>query len=271
MNGLLLLPKYLKQYNPCIRGNKDKIVSFISFIFLFVYIARKIGTSCVFVATNIISMQTIYVFSGLGADERVFYKIDFGSYNTVFIKWITPRKNEFIEDYALRLTTQIITKNPILIGLSFGGMMAVEVAKHIATEKLILLSSAKNKNEIPYYFRMAGMLGIHKIIPASLLIKANMFTNWFFSSRTKAEKKMLSAILHDTDPVFLKWAIAKIATWQNMYIHKNLLHLHGTADRILPIKNVTANESITGGAHLMVVTNAEEVSAILVKLLNSKI
>ena len=84
-------------------------------------------------------------------------------------------------------------------------------------------------------------------------------------------KKMLSAILHDTDPVFLKWAIAKIATWQNMYIHKNLLHLHGTADRILPIKNVTANESITGGAHLMVVTNAEEVSAILVKLLNSKI
>ncbi len=215
-------------------------------------------------------MQTIYVFSGLGADERVFYKIDFGYYNTVFIKWITPRKNELIEDYALRLTTQIITKNPILIGLSFGGMMAVEVAKHIATEKIILLSSAKNRNEIPSYFRMAGMLGIHKIIPASLLIKANIFTNWFFSSRTLAEKKMLSAILHDTDPVFLKWAIAKIATWKNRTIQNNVHHIHGSADRILPLRNIKANTIVADGAHLMLVTNSEQISGLLKELLERK-
>jgi len=208
-------------------------------------------------------MQTLYVFSGLGADKRVFYKIDFGNYNVVFIEWITPHKNETIENYALRLTTQISTTNPILVGLSFGGMMAVEVAKHISAEKVILISSAKNKNEIPYYFRVAGTLGIHKIIPPALLVKVNMFTNWFFSSRTVEDKKMLSAILHDTDPVFLKWAIAKIVTWQNITIHHNLKHIHGTADRILPFKNVMVDGKIEGGAHLMVVSNAEEVTAML--------
>ena len=100
-------------------------------------------------------MKTVYVFSGLGADERVFHKIDFSGYDVHFIKWITPQKNESIESYALRLTSQITKPLPVLIGLSFGGMMAVEVAKHIATEKIILISSAKSKNEIPFYFRTA--------------------------------------------------------------------------------------------------------------------
>ena len=92
-------------------------------------------------------MKTVYVFSGLGADERVFHKIDFSSYDVHFIKWITPKKNESIESYALRLTLQITKPLPVLIGLSFGGMMAVEVAKHIATEKIVLISSAKSKNK----------------------------------------------------------------------------------------------------------------------------
>ena len=205
-------------------------------------------------------MKTVYVFSGLGADERVFHKTDFADCNVVFIKWIVPQKNEAIESYALRIAQQITTTHPILVGLSFGGMMAVEVAKHIATEKIILISSAKNKKEIPFYFRFAGKLGIANIIPSKTLIKINVFTNWFFSNRTVEDKKLLSAILHDTDPVFLKWAIVKIANWQNQVIHKNLFDIHGDADRILLFKYVTCNEVIKNGAHLMVVSKAAEVN-----------
>ncbi len=224
----------------CIRGNKILVVT---------------------------TTKTIYIFSGLGADHRVFYKIDFGNHLVVFIKWLTPEKNESIENYALRLTTQITTTNPILIGLSFGGMMAVEVAKHISTEKVILLSSAKTRNEIPFYFKFAGRLHIHKMIPASLLIKTNIFTNWFFSNRTLEDKKMLSDILHDTDPVFLKWAIAKIVNWNNKVPPDNVQHLHGTADRILPLRNVKSCVIINSGTHLMLINKAEEVSQILQKLL----
>ncbi len=205
-------------------------------------------------------MKKLYIFSGLGADERVFYKLDFSDYDVHFVKWVSPQTNETIESYALRLTLQIVTDNPILIGLSFGGMMAIEVAKHITVSKIIIISSAKNKHEIPYYFRMAGKLGIVNIVPPKALIKINVFTNWFFSSRTPEDKKMLSAILHDTDPTFLKWAIIKIANWQNTTIHPNLYHIHGDADRILPFKYVTCNEVVNNGAHLMIVSNAAEVN-----------
>ena len=208
-------------------------------------------------------MKNLYVFSGLGADERVFYKIDFSNYHVHFIKWIRPHRNESMESYALRLTLQITNEKPILVGLSFGGMMAVEVAKHIDTEKIILISSAKCRKEIPFYFRLAGKIGLANIIPSTALIKINVFTNWFFSNRTPQDKRLLSAILHDTDAIFLKWAILKIASWQNIIVPNNVYHIHGDADRVLPCRYATCNAVIKDGAHLMIVSKATEVSTIM--------
>ncbi len=204
-------------------------------------------------------MKNIYVFTGLGADERVFYKINFGNYNPIHIKWITPIQKETIEEYALRLTQQITTSNPILLGLSFGGMMAVEVAKHIDTEKIILISSSKNKNEIPFYYKLAGRMRLHKLIKAKFLVRANKLTNKIFSARTREDKKMISSMIGASDVVFLDWAIDKIVHLKNEVIHKNLTHIHGTADRILPIRFVKADVLIKGGTHLMIVNRAVEV------------
>jgi thioesterase domain-containing protein len=87
--------------------------------------------------------KELYIFSGLGADERVFQRLSFYGFRTTFVKWIVPLKKEKIEDYATRILDQITTVNPTLIGLSFGGLIAVEVAKQIETDKVILIASAK--------------------------------------------------------------------------------------------------------------------------------
>ncbi|MEO1802961.1 MAG: alpha/beta hydrolase, partial [Cyanobacteria bacterium J06629_2] len=99
------------------------------------------------------SLKDIYCVSGLGADERVFQKLKFQGYQPVHIKWVEPEPQETIAEYTKRLTTQIKSECPILIGLSFGGIVAVEMSKHIATEKVILISSTKNQQEIPFYFQ----------------------------------------------------------------------------------------------------------------------
>ncbi len=112
--------------------------------------------------------KELYIFSGLGADERVFQRLDFPGFSTTFIKWIVPQDKETIENYATRLLDQITTTNPTLIGLSFGGLIAVEVAKQIDTEKVILIASAKTKKEIPFYYRFAGQLGLQKLLPTRL-------------------------------------------------------------------------------------------------------
>ncbi len=212
-------------------------------------------------------MKNIYVISGLGADERVFYKTDFGNNNVIHIKWLTPNKAESIEAYALRLSKYITTERPILVGLSLGGILAAEIAKHIYVEKIILISSVKTRAELPWLYKAVGKINGHKLIPVQFLKSANIFTNWAFSARTKEEKKMLAGIIKDTDLVFLKWAIDKIVHWQNEIIHPNTFHIHGTADRILLFRNIKDCIAIKNGPHLMVITKFEEVNKHLKELL----
>lgn len=207
--------------------------------------------------------KPLYLFSGLGADERVFQRLDLSGFTVVFIKWPVPRDQETMEQYAARLLDQIPTTKPTLIGLSFGGMIAVEVARQIDTEKVILISSAKTKSEIPFYYRLAGKLNLHKLLPAALLKRSNFITDWFFGVNSAFEKQLLKQILADTDPIFLKWAIDKVVKWKNQAQTPNLFHIHGTSDKILPASFVASDAIVKNGGHLMILNKAEELKQIL--------
>ncbi len=127
--------------------------------------------------------KEIYIFSGLGADESVFQRLDFSGFSTTFVKWIIPQDGETIEHYATRLLDQITTTKPTLIGLSFGGIIAVEVAKQIDTNKIILIASAKTKNEIPFYYRFARQLKLHQLLPTRLLKKIKLYYKLVFRNK----------------------------------------------------------------------------------------
>lgn len=212
------------------------------------------------------SEKHIYVLSGLGADERVFQKIDFNGLTVTFITWEKPNKMETIEEYANKLLKQIKIEKPIIVGLSFGGIIAVEIAKQIETEKVILIASAKTKTEIPFYYRFAGKIKAHKILPSSFLKKSNFLSNWFFGVSSTFEKELLKTILKDTDSYFLIWAIEKIVTWTNQTELKNIYHIHGTADKILPICFVKSDYKVENGGHFMTLNKENELSKLIKKL-----
>ena len=190
------------------------------------------------------TMKTIYLFSGLGADYRAFENIELPGYKLVHIRWVEPAKEETMEQYAQRLTAQITTENPILIGLSFGGMMAVEVSKLIATEKIILISSAKTKGELAAGQSFFLKTGLYKYLPGSMITGTNFMVYRLFGARSVADKTLLAAIMEDTDPRFFRWAMKQMAHWQNETVPPNLIHIHGTADKIIPYDNVKADQQV---------------------------
>jgi pimeloyl-ACP methyl ester carboxylesterase len=211
--------------------------------------------------------KNIYIISGLGADKRVFQLIDFQNYNPIFIDWISPLKNESIENYATRMSEQILDEKPILMGLSFGGMMIMEIAKQRETEKIILFSSAKTRNELPFYFRWIGALGLHKIVPTRLLKWPNGFSNWIFGANFPFEKGILKIILTETEVNYLSWSVNAIMRWKNTEIPNNVTHIHGTKDHILPIRFVKADIQIQDGGHFMLLNKTEEINLLLKDLL----
>ena len=71
-----------------------------------------------------------YFISGIGADYRLFTHIRLPEgFETCYVHWIPPEKDETLPVYARRLAEQIDTSEPfVLIGFSLGGIMAVEIA-----------------------------------------------------------------------------------------------------------------------------------------------
>ena len=65
----------------------------------------------------------IYFMPGLAASPKIFENLEFDldRYTLHYLNWIAPQNSEEdISSYAYRLSAQIIRKNPILIGVSFG-------------------------------------------------------------------------------------------------------------------------------------------------------
>jgi predicted phosphoribosyltransferase len=42
--------------------------------------------------------------------------------------------NDTLQSYAIQLSAQIDTPKPIILGVSFGGMIAIEIAKYIGCQ-----------------------------------------------------------------------------------------------------------------------------------------
>jgi pimeloyl-ACP methyl ester carboxylesterase len=210
--------------------------------------------------------KTIYVLSGLGADKRVFQKINFGNFKAKFINWIEPLDKENISEYSSRIAEQITEKNPTILGISFGGIVAQEIASEIETEKLILFATFEKRDDLPKYLRLLGDLKIDKVIPARLLKSRNFITDYFFGTKTKENSRILKEILFDTEKKFLKWSLRQLAILKGNMILKTELKIiiHGTNDRIIPKnRNKNYDYEIEGGGHFFTLTHSIEINRIL--------
>ena len=207
--------------------------------------------------------QKIYIFSGLGADARVFKHVDFGENEVVFLDWLLPDKTESIENYARRMARFIDAEDPILMGISFGGIMAIEVSQVLPTKKLVLLATAKNRSELPALYRFFGRIQALRIFPVALMKRTHFLTYYLFGVKEKEHQRILSDIFRQTDTRFLKWALIQILQWKRTEKPVNAIHIHGTKDHIIPCKQEMQAKEIQGGGHLITLSHPKELNDLL--------
>ena len=214
-------------------------------------------------------MKKVYFICGLGADKRVYSFLDLSFCDPVYVDWIKPLDKETLESYALRLRKQIPDAHPIVVGLSFGGMLATEMAKADPQMKGIIISSNKTAEEFPGYLRAGRYFPFYKWMPGKMMKRSAHWIKWFFGRNGKEQKKVYLEIVRDVDTDFTKWAIHAILHWKNKIVPKNIIHVHGTADRLLPHRLVKADYIIEGGNHVMPMDSHKEISALLKELIES--
>ena len=211
-------------------------------------------------------MHTLYFIPGLGADERLFSKLKLTGYKKKYIKWIVPKKNESLPHYAKRLSSQIDSKKSFsLIGVSFGGMLAVEMSKFLKPKKVFLIASAKTNKELPASIHPFRYFPLYNFLPESILQSVAVFNEKQFGIKNKEDGKLFSDMLMACPKGYLQGAMKMILEWRNTTYPKNLIHIHGGNDRFFPIYKIKNPIVIPEGTHFMPYHNAKEVEKIILK------
>lgn len=213
-------------------------------------------------------MKTIYCISGLGADEKAFSKLDVKGFQLKFIHWLMPLPNETLSAYAQRMRQEIPEENPILMGLSFGGMVCTEIAKQIPVKRIILISSIKSSQELPGWMRTVATLRLHKIIPLKSTKLTEPLQNRFLGVTSDEDKKVAANYRRGVDIKYINWAVNEALNWKNNWQHPYIFHIHGDNDRMFPIKNIKPTFIIKNGGHFMIMNKAAEVSTCINSILS---
>jgi len=206
-----------------------------------------------------------YFISGLAADSRVFRHIHLPEgYEMVFLDWIEPHKNESLKDYSQRMGDKIDSRVPfVLIGLSLGGMIAVEISKTCTPLKTILISSITHPAQLPPYFKLAGKLRLHHLFPAKFMKAAARAKRAVLGDKKDESNKLIMQVIQESDDRLVNWGVDAILNWKTENKTPECVHIHGSNDEILPLKYTKPTYIIKKADHMMIMNKANEINTIL--------
>ena len=148
-----------------------------------------------------------------------------------------------------------------VLGVSFGGIVAQELAPLIGADFCFVVSSIKSRGELGLGGRM-----LSKLPPT---IRGSLFTavgtaaqRWpYRTTAAAARARNLSGESED----WYRWATDSVLDWQSQPPPEDfdVVRIHGDRDRTFPNGDQFADHVVRGAGHLLAVTHSEELARIV--------
>jgi pimeloyl-ACP methyl ester carboxylesterase len=211
----------------------------------------------------------VYFMPGLAASSAIFERIALPDalFEMHLLEWIIPLNNESLANYAERLSKTITHENPVLIGVSFGGILVQEMSQFIKTRKVIIISSVKSNLEFPRRMKIAKTTKAYKLIPTHLLLNLENLAQFSFGDKINQRLKLYEKFLSVRDKRYLDWAIEQIILWERTKVDLKVIHIHGDADEVFPIKYIEHCIVVKGGTHIMILNKYRWLNSHLPKII----
>jgi thioesterase domain-containing protein len=190
---------------------------------------------------------------GLAASSSIFERIALpDAFEIILLEWEIPLENESLKDYAKRISLKINKKNPVLVGVSFGGILVQEIAEFITVRKVIIISSVKSNLEFPLRMKLAKTTKAYKLIPTNLILNVENLAKFSFGDKVNQRLKLYEKFLSVRDKNYLDWAIEQVILWDRTIVDPKVIHIHGDMDDVFPIKHIKNCIAVKGGTHIMI-------------------
>lgn len=202
----------------------------------------------------------VYFMPGMAASPKIFenIKLPEDTFEMFFLEWLLPMDHETLAEYVKRIALNIKHENPVLIGVSFGGLIVQEVSKLIKARKVIIISSVRSSMEFPRRMKFAKMTHAYRIFPTRLMEKVDWLAKFSFGNNVISRRlNLYEKYLSVRDKKYLDWAFEKIILWDRLEPDETVIHIHGEKDEVFPSKYLKNFIQVKGGTHIMIINKAK--------------
>ncbi len=219
----------------------------------------------------------LILFPGLGADARLFFRqqAHFGA-RLITPAVLRPRESEDLPAYAARwaslLESEGLLAPPLVLGgMSFGGQVALEIARAAQAKPaaIVLIASNRTSDSIPPRFRSQQARGRrlpHALIRFGLRRLAALFG--LREGLDPEARRMLEQMAAEADIGTLRWGAQAASAWRftaadAQSLGAPIFQIHGAADWVIPPHPGHPDRLLAGAKHLITFTHAREVNRYL--------
>ena len=178
--------------------------------------------------------------------------------NATIVNYIKPKRNESLAAYASRMASRF-QPNSYIVGVSFGGMLAIEISRIVRPKGCILISSVCGPHQFPPWLRACRVLGVMNCSRILKLV-GRLAALVPKSIRTASTVRVLK--FREPDNTWQRWATSAVLKWEpnTEPINLPLLQIHGDADSTFPIRYVNPDVVVQGGRHALPVSHPTEIA-----------
>ena len=193
---------------------------------------------------------------GLAASPLIFERIHLpeNQFDVHLLDWEIPFEKESLKAYAQRMASKVTQQDVVLIGVSFGGVLVQEMAQFLNVRKVIIISSIKSNLEMPIAMKVAKTTKVYKLFPTRMANNLELLSKFSFGTLIKQRIKLYEKFLSVREKSYLDWAIEQMMLWNRSEIDPKVIHIHGDADAVFPIKYINNCIVVKGGTHIMILS-----------------
>lgn len=198
----------------------------------------------------------VYFMPGMCSNSIIFERIKLNEehFETIYLEWLPIDKHDNLNTYVNRIAQLITHENPVLIGVSFGGIIMQEISTLISVRKTIIISSARSNEEYPPIYNFARKTSLYKLLPTGHISQLIKYFVQLTERSDKSRLEMYDRYITIRDKKYIDWCIKEILNWKPTEAFKNTIHIQGTKDEFFPIKYTKHAILIPNGTHAMIIT-----------------
>jgi pimeloyl-ACP methyl ester carboxylesterase len=208
-------------------------------------------------------IKRVVFFSGMGGDSRMFQRISVPGFVMETPEHLEPRLGEGMAEFAARTAEHHrLREDDVVAGMSFGGMLAAQVAAQRKLRGVILLGSCHQTRRLPRVYRAVEFSG--RFTPDFLIaIKSwKPFVHGRFAPIGSADAALMAEMAAGYSTPMLRRFGRMIVEWPGVErIPCPKLSIHGDKDVILPLSCIDADVVIPDSGHAFTLTHPAPINA----------